>query len=177
MPKNPGTGTPAQALRELGLWAADCAELALPVFEDKAPADSRPRAAIAGIRAFAHGGPRTNELRALAWAAMSAGRDARDAAANSAARAASLAAAAAFTHLDVISAHQLRHALGPAVYAAQALELAAAGDPGVGDQAIRRAIARSTPVVRELVQRWPSPAASRTRLGQLYHLLDSGVRN
>jgi hypothetical protein len=36
--------------RLLGLWAADCAERALPLFEGKAPSDTRPREAIEGIR-------------------------------------------------------------------------------------------------------------------------------
>jgi hypothetical protein len=42
--------------RLLGLWAADCAERVLTLFEAKAPSDTRPCEAIAGIRAFAHGG-------------------------------------------------------------------------------------------------------------------------
>jgi pimeloyl-ACP methyl ester carboxylesterase len=49
--------------RLLALWAADCAERVLPLFEAKAPSDTRPREAIAGIRAFAHGGKRTAHLR------------------------------------------------------------------------------------------------------------------
>jgi len=55
-------------LRSLGGWAADCAERALPLFEQHAPADFRPRAAIEGIRAFAAGGRRTAQLRTLALA-------------------------------------------------------------------------------------------------------------
>jgi hypothetical protein len=34
--------------RLLGLWAADCAERALPLFEAKASSDTRPREAISG---------------------------------------------------------------------------------------------------------------------------------
>jgi len=41
--------------RLIGLWAADCAERVLPLFEAKAPSDTRPREAIEGIRAFALG--------------------------------------------------------------------------------------------------------------------------
>ena len=39
----------------VGLWAADCAERVLPLFEAKAPSDTRPREAIEGIRTFARG--------------------------------------------------------------------------------------------------------------------------
>ena len=46
-------------LRLVGLWAADCAERVLPLFEAKAPSDTRPREAIEGIRAFARVGKRT----------------------------------------------------------------------------------------------------------------------
>lgn len=48
-----------ESLRAIGSWAADCAERALPLYERQADSDSRPRAAIEGIRVFAGGGRRT----------------------------------------------------------------------------------------------------------------------
>src|SRR5262245_35191947 len=39
-----------ESLRAIGGWAADCAERALSVYERHAASDSRPRAAIEGIR-------------------------------------------------------------------------------------------------------------------------------
>ena len=80
-----------ESLRALGGWAADCAERALPVYEAQADSDSRPRAALEGIRAFAGGGRRTAQLRSLALAAFSAARETNDPAAAAAARAAGLA--------------------------------------------------------------------------------------
>src|SRR3954452_17337582 len=41
--------------RIVALWAADCAERVLGLFEADAPGDSRPREAIARTRAFARG--------------------------------------------------------------------------------------------------------------------------
>jgi hypothetical protein len=41
--------------RLVALWAADCAERVLPLFEAKAPSDTRPRKAIEGTRPFAIG--------------------------------------------------------------------------------------------------------------------------
>src|SRR5579859_572556 len=41
--------------RLVAVWAADCAERVLGLFEAEAPGDSRPRDAIAGLRAFARG--------------------------------------------------------------------------------------------------------------------------
>jgi len=77
-----------ESLRSLGSWAADCAERALPVYEQDTHADSRPRDAIEGIRGFAAGGKRTARLRSLALAAFSAARDAGNPAAAAAARSA-----------------------------------------------------------------------------------------
>src|SRR5215813_7653936 len=81
--------------RFVGLWAADCAERVLPLFEAKAPSDTRPREAIEGIRAFARGGKRTAQLRSLAWAAHAAAREVGDPVATAAARVVFLMAATA----------------------------------------------------------------------------------
>jgi hypothetical protein len=136
----PGVDVLDELLRPLGLWVADIAERALPLFEARVPVDTRPRDAIEGIRRFGRGGRRTQDLRTLSWAAHAAARDAADPVARSAARAASLAAAAAYLHLDVASAHQIRHVLGPGVYGAQAREWAAHGDRAAGDAEIAWAV-------------------------------------
>ncbi len=161
--------------RLIGSWAADCAERALPLFEAKAPSDTRPREAIEGIRAFARGGKRTARLRSLAWAALTAAREVGDPAATAAARAAGLAAAAAYMHA-LATLDQGKHALGPAAYAARARELAAADDPRVGDEEARWAIGHASPTVREVVRRLPVRGAGGSRLDALYHQLDAGLR-
>jgi hypothetical protein len=75
----PGAMTLSEEDRRLiALWAADCAERVLPLFEAQAPSDTRPRLAIEGIRAFALGGKRTGHLRSLAWAAHAAAREVGD---------------------------------------------------------------------------------------------------
>ena len=112
---------------DFGSWAADCAERALPVYETRADSDSRPRAALEGIRVFAGGGKRTAQLRTLALSAFAAAREAGDPAAAAAARAAGLAAASAYTH-PLADVQQTKHILGPAAYAARALELEHAGE-------------------------------------------------
>lgn len=70
--------------RELRLFAADCAERVLPIFEREHPNDPRPREAIRVARLFAEGETTPAELaaaRAAAWAAWAAARGAaRDAA-------------------------------------------------------------------------------------------------
>lgn len=147
-------------------WAADCAERVLSLFEAKAPADTRPRDAIEGARAFALDGKRTAHLRSLALAALAAAREVGDPVA---------AAATPYTHA-LATPHQSKHVLGPAVYQAEARELAAGSDPGVGDEEIRWAIEHASPTVREVVRRFPARSPGRTRLATLFHQLDAGLR-
>ena len=87
--------------REIRLFACDCAERVMPIYEKECPDDSRVRDCIETARRFAEGGATDGELRA-AWdaaadAAWDAARAARAAAwaARDAARAAAWAAARA----------------------------------------------------------------------------------
>lgn len=162
-------------LRDIALWAADCAERALPVFEAKAPDDARPREAIRATRAFVGSGIRTADLRKVAWAALAAAREVDDPAAAAAARAASAAAGAAYTH-PIATPHQINHVLGPAAYGALASALGSVDEPGVSEAEVRWAIERASPAVRHVVQRMPGRAPSRSPLGRLLHRLDTGLR-
>ena len=173
--REPGPMTLSEEDRRLvGLWAADCAERVLPLFEAKAPSDTRPREAIEGIRAFARGGKRTARLRSLALAALAAAREVDDPVATPAARAAGLAASSAYMHA-LATTDQAKHALGPAVYVARARELAA-DDRSVGDEEIRWAVEHASPAVREVVRRFPARGPGRSRLDALYYDLDAGLR-
>ena len=165
-----------ESLRSLGSWAADCAERALSVYETHADSDSRPRAAIEGIRGFAGGGKRTAQLRTLAWSAYSAAREADDPAAAAAARAAGLAAASAYTH-PLADIHQTKHILGPAAYAALALEHYYAGDPNSGDGEVRWAIEHVTSEVREVLLQMPARQEGTSRLDKILYELDEGIRS
>src|SRR6187397_2198964 len=147
-----------ESLRAIGGWAANCAERALSVYETHADSDTRPRAAIEGIRGFAGGGKRTARLRSLALEAHAAAREAGDPAAAAAARAAGLAAASAYTH-PLADVQQTKHIVGPAAYAALALELDHAGDPGIGNGEVRWAIEHVTFEVREVLLQMPARKA------------------
>ncbi len=164
-----------ESLRSLGSWAADCAERALPIYEKHADSDSRPRAAIEGIRVFAAGGKRTAQLRSLALAAHSAARDAGNPSAAAAARAAGLAAASAYTH-PLADVQQTKHIVGPAAYAALALELDQGGDPNLGDGEVRWAIEHVPSEVREVLLQMPARQAGNSRLDMLLYELDAGIR-
>lgn len=164
-----------ESIRALGSWAADCAERALPVYEKHADSDFRPRAAIEGIRVFAAGGRRTAQLRSLALSAYSAAREVGDPAAAAAAHAAGLAASSAYTH-PLADVHQTKHIVGPAAYAALALELDHAGDPSISDGEIRWAIEYVTSEVREILQQMPARQAGNSRLDTILYELDAGIR-
>jgi len=75
------------------LFAADCAEHVLHIFEEAYPADPRPREAIAVARAFAEGEATEEELNTAESAAWSAAWSAAESAAWSAARNAARSAA------------------------------------------------------------------------------------
>ena len=164
-----------ESLRIIGGWAADCAERALSVCERHAASDSRPRAAIEGIRGFADGGKRTARLRSLACEANAAAREVGDPAAAAAARAAGLAAASAYTH-PLADVHQTKHVVGPAAYAALALELDHAGDPSVGDAEVRWAIEHAPSEGREVLLQMPARQAGKSRLDTILYELDAGIR-
>ncbi|MEA4908426.1 MAG: hypothetical protein VB089_12440 [Anaerolineaceae bacterium] len=165
-----------ESLRALGGWAADCAERALPVFEQRAASDTRPRAAIAAIRGFAAGGKRTAQLRTLSLAAFSAAREAGDLAAQAAARAAGLAASSAYTH-PLADVQQTRHILGPAAYAALALELERAGDSTLADEEVLWAIQHAPAEARQILLHMPARPAGKSRVDELLYALDVGIRS
>ena len=109
----------------LALWAADCAEHVLHLFERERPDDARPRRAIELARVWTRGEISMTLARAAAGHAMGAARDLRGAARH-AAYAAGQAAAVA---------HVAAHELGAAAYAIKA---ARAGAPdGEGESAGR----------------------------------------
>ncbi len=164
-----------ESLRAIAGWAADCAERALSVYETHADSDSRPRAAIEGIREFAGGAKRMARLRSLACEANAAAREVGDPAAAAAARAAGLAAASAYTH-PLADVHQTKHIVGPAAYAALALELDHDGDPSVAEGEVRWAIKHAPSEAREVLLQMPARQAGESRLDTILYELDAGIR-
>lgn len=165
-----------ESLRSLGKWAADCAERALPIYEGLEAGDRRPREAIEGIRAFADGGKRVAKLRVLALEAYRASLAVKEPAASAAAQAAGLAAASAYTH-PLADIQQTKHVLGPAAYAAWALELHQYNTPRYSDDEVRWAIERVPKDVCEILLNMPERDEGKTRLDKLMYDLDRGLRN
>jgi hypothetical protein len=109
----------------LALWAADCAERVLHLFEQVRPDDGRPRRAIELERAWAHGRISWWDARSAGGHANAAARDLKGAARH-AAHAAGQAAAVG---------HVAAHELGAAAYAIKAVQ--AAAPPGARDDSGR----------------------------------------
>lgn len=164
-----------EELQSLGKWAADCAERALSIYESIEKEDHRPRNAINGIKDFSNSGKRTNHLRKLALDAYRASLETQDAAA-AAAQSASLAAASAYTH-PFKDVNQSKHILGPAVYSAFAIELHNRLGQKIGEREIELAIENATCEIAELLNKMPAPKVGTKRIDQLFHELDSGIRN
>jgi hypothetical protein len=132
--------------RIVAAWAADCAERVVGLFEAEAPADSRPRDAIARARAFGRGELDTADEIRRRFANGGAAREVRAPSAVAAARAAGQAAAVA---------HMGAHALGAAAYAAKAAGLAAPDRPNaVGDE-IRWQLDHMSPAVKAALRLLP----------------------
>jgi hypothetical protein len=110
----------------LALWAAECAEHVLHLFESERPSDPRPRHAIEQARAWVRGEVRMSEARAAAGHANAAARDLSGAARNAAFAAGQAAAVP----------HVAAHELGAAAYAIKAAR-AAASEEGEGESAGR----------------------------------------
>jgi hypothetical protein len=100
--------------KTLALWAIDCAGRVLPYFEEKFPADNRPRQAIETLKTWLDTG--IFKMALIRQASLDAHAAAREVGADTPARSAARAAGQA-----VATAHVPRHAYGPAIYAQQAI--------------------------------------------------------
>ena len=163
-------------LRAIAGYGAACAEPALVLFTKDRPDDPRPAAAIRAARVFAEGAPRSRLQRTASADAHRAASDASGEAARHAATAAAHAAAAAYLH-PLAKATQVRHILGAAAHAARAAEVAQREDPVVAEYVITAAATRATPVVLDVLARYPRAPKGRTRVAVLMTRLDSLLRD
>jgi hypothetical protein len=133
--------------RIVAVWAADCADRVLGLFEAEAPEDSRPRDAIARTRAFARGDLGAADEIRRRFVAGRAARDVTSPAAVAAARAAAQASGVA---------HMGAHALGAAAYAAKAAGLGAPERPDAVDDEIRWQLEHVSAEARSALASLPS---------------------
>ncbi|MFJ6080440.1 putative immunity protein [Streptomyces sp. NPDC092369] len=165
-----------QDLREVTAFAAVCADAVLGIFEADQPDDPRPRDAVRAAWEFARGGERGRSLRETASAALKAAKSADTVAAREAAWAAMSAAGAAYLH-PLAKATQVKHILGAGAYAARAAELVAGDDHRVAAEFLERMAQRATPVVVDVLKRYPAAPNGGGRVGELIRLLDTELRS
>lgn len=162
-------------LQSVAQWAADCAERSIYVFSQVQHQDNRPQNALSSIREFIITGKRTNTLRKLAFEAYRASLETGHMAASAAARAASFAAASAFTH-PIKDIYQSRHILGAAAYSALAIELADGGQIATGNNEIEWTVRNVNSDVVKLIRKMPKQISGRQRINQLFFMLDFRLR-
>ncbi|HET9126847.1 MAG TPA: NAD(+)--rifampin ADP-ribosyltransferase [Propionibacteriaceae bacterium] len=163
-------------LREVVRYAAACARPALVLFLRDRPDDPRPAAALDAAALFAGGAPRSRLQRTAATDAYRAAQEATIEPARQAARAAAGAPAAAYLH-PLARPTQLRHILGSAAYAARAVALARGDDPVVAEYALTASARRATPVVLDVLSRYPRPPEGGGPVDALVRRLDGLLRD
>lgn len=139
--------------RIVAIWAADCVERVLGLFEAEAPSDSRPRDAIARTRAFGRGELDVAEEIRRRFARGGAARAVSAPAAIAAARAAGQAAAVP---------HMGAHALGGAAYAATAAGLAARENPDAVSEEIHWQLSSMSVDARTALRQLPPVGENRS---------------
>ncbi|UGQ11319.1 exonuclease SbcC [Yinghuangia sp. ASG 101] len=162
-------------LRVVVRYVAESAQEVLPVFEERVPGDPRPRAAIDAAWEFVNGARRTKLQRVAALDAHRAAKAAPTEAARLAARAAGDAAAAAYLH-PIPMATQVGHILRGAACAARVVELCAGDDPNVGDELLDQAGQRASPVLIDVLNRYPLVPTGKSRVAHLMSSLDASLR-
>lgn len=162
-------------LRVVARFVVESAEEVLDVFEDAVRDDHRPRAAIDAAWDFVNGARRTKLQRITSLDAHRAAQEAPTETARLAARSAGDAASAAYLH-PIAKPGQVGHILRATASAARIAELRAGDDPAVGDMLIRRARERATPVLIDVLRRYPVVPTSRGRVAQLMGRLDAELR-
>lgn len=163
-------------LRAVARYVVRHAEDVLAVFEQAVPDDPRPRAAIDAAWTFINGAKRSRLQRVTALDAHRAARSAPSEAARLAARSAGDAASAAYLH-PIAQASQVGHILRAAASAARIGEIEAGGDPTTGDALIEQSRQRATPVLVDVLSRYPLATSSGSRVAQLMSELDRSLRH
>ncbi|MFI1952943.1 putative immunity protein [Streptomyces xinghaiensis] len=162
-------------LRVVARYVVRHAEDVLPVFERAVPGDPRPREAVDAAWEFINGANRTALQRVASFDAHRAARSAPSEAARLAARSAGDAASAAYLH-PIARANQVGHILRAAASAARIGELESGGDPAIGDALLERSRQRATPVLIDVLRRYPPATGGSSRVARLMSALDHSLR-
>ncbi|WP_328396841.1 putative immunity protein [Nocardia sp. NBC_00416] len=175
-PRTPDFALTSNELRAVTAFAVAAAEQVLPVFQAQHPDDDRPSEALAAALAFARGGRRSRAQRVAAPAAHRAAKEAASPVAFHAAMAAGDAAASAYLH-PLADAVQVNHILRAAAHTIRVFELCPAGEEQDAGDPVERIIDLATPLLIDVLRRYPRIDAGTNRVGRLVHELDDRLRD
>ncbi|MGW4330322.1 putative immunity protein [Nocardia sp. NPDC004573] len=161
-------------LRAVTAFAMASAEQVLPLFEACHPEDSRPRDALAAAAAFVHGEHRSRAQRVTAPAAHRAGREAAAPIPFHAAMAAGDAAASAYLH-PLADAVQVNHILRASAHTIRVFELHPSAE--YASDPVERIVDLATPLLIDVLHRYPRIGAGANRVSRLVHELDNRLRD
>ena len=164
-----------EELRVVARYVAESAQNVLPIFERACPDDPRPRTAIDAAWTFINGTPRTKLQRVTSLDAHRAAKQAPTETARLAAQAAGDAASAAYLH-PIARGRQVGHILRAAANAARIAEIEAGDDTGAAEKQIEQARQRATPILVDVLRRYPLLPRGRSRAAQLMVALESTLR-
>lgn len=166
--------TPAE-LREVTTFAASAAARVLPLFEADRPDDPRPREALDAAWAFARGGPRSRLQRVTGPGAHRAAKECASPPAFHAAMAAGDAAASAFLH-PLADAAQVGHILRAPAHAILAVQRSDDAAGTVEPLTVETVARAATPLLVEILRRYPATAPGARPVARLVHELDVALR-
>ncbi len=175
MPGSADFGLTLDELRVVARFTAQGAQEVPALYERAVPGDLRPSTAIETACGFADRAARTNLQRLATIGANRAATEAPDEASRRAAGSAGDAAAAAYLH-PISRATQVGHILRAVARAAHAAELHDGEQAGVAEAVLERALRRATPVLVDVLSRYPPAAAGQSRVARLMTSLDASLR-
>ncbi|MDH6283311.1 putative immunity protein [Prescottella agglutinans] len=155
-------------------FAVASAERVLPLFEAHRPHDSRPRAALEAAVAFVDGSRRSRAQRVTAAAAHRAGKQAASPVPFHAAMAAGDAAASAYLH-PLADAAQVNHILRASAHTIRVFEIGL-GEEETEGNLVERIANLATPLLIDVLHRYPRIGGGTNRVGQLVHELDDRLQ-
>ncbi|MER7606773.1 putative immunity protein [Nocardioides sp. NPDC127503] len=159
-------------LRVVARYVSETAAEVLPLFEAACPDDLRPRLALDAAWEFVGGARRTKLQRVTSLDAHRAAKEAPSEAARLAARSAGDAASAAYLH-PLADAAQVGHILRAAASVARIAEIS---ESGAAVASLDRAVERASPVLIDVLARYPVVPAGKNRVAELMSTLDSRLR-
>ncbi|WP_245813749.1 putative immunity protein [Rhodococcus marinonascens] len=174
-PRPPDFALALDDLRAVTAFAVASAEQVLPLFEAHRPHDSRPRGALEAAAAFVNGCRRSRAQRAAAAAAHRAGKEAASPVPFHAAMAAGDAAASAYLH-PLADAAQVNHILRASAHTIRVFEICPSEEEPGGDL-VERIASLASPLLIDILHRYPRIGGGTNRVSQLVHELDARLRD